>query len=173
MIESISSSSEIGEINPVFFRNSVIFRLRKLVEINLERNKEYLMAFEETTDSKLKTVFESYLRQSLDFMNSLGAWIKSYGGEYQSVAPEQIVVSKVRKKGRPWINLKAIFSSHDRDDILNSCEYTESIAISIYEKVLAFHLLPKETLLEITLQKQQIEKAVLKMISLSAEKVHQ
>lgn len=162
MIKVASNRSEVFEGNSVLFQENVVAGLRQLVEINKERIDEYLMALQETSDRALKPVFKRYLRQSIKFMNTLGIWINSYGGSYAHTSPE------IRKKQKTWFGLRSILPASNREDIISACEYREAMAVDNYKQILALDQLPSDAFNEITRQKEQIERAFVELIALSA-----
>ncbi len=161
MIETIGDKNEVSEGNYSIFCRRVVTGLNRLAEVNQERNKEYLLALEETKDMTLKPVFQRYSMQSMEFINILSEYIKEHRGEYMHITP------KKQNKQKSWQGFKFIFSVPNPEDILSSCENCEAIAISTYKKILALHHFPHETYVEISRQKDQIEKAFSQMISLA------
>ena len=161
MMEVIGHKNQVAEGNSSIFCKRVVAGLNRLAEVNQERNKEYLLALEETKDLNLKPVFQLYHVQSMEFINILSDRIKEHRGEYTHFLP------KPQNKQKSWKGFRFIFSVPSPEDILSSCENCEAIAISTYKKVLALHHFPHETYVEISRQKDQIEKAFSQMISLS------
>ena len=160
-MEVIGQKNEVTEGNSSLFCKRVVAGLNRLAEVNQERNKEYLLAFEETKDIILRPVFQRYSMQSMEFINILSDCIKEHRGEYMHVLP------KAQNIQKSWKGFKFIFSVPSPEDILSSCENCEAIAISTYKKILSLHHFPHETYVEISRQKDQIEKAFNQMISLS------
>ena len=112
--------------------NNLIRVLNDLIEINNDRMEGYQRAAIELkkADIDLRAIFRSMANDS-----------KYYAAELKQVVDELGAVSSTdttnkRKVYRAWMNVKSGFSSHDRQEILESCEYGEAEAQEAYQNVL-------------------------------------
>ncbi|MBK7387778.1 MAG: PA2169 family four-helix-bundle protein [Bacteroidia bacterium] len=103
--------------------------INSLIEINNDRIQGYKTAEEETEHADLKSIFGSNLRQSQQFNSELGQRVRLLGGE----PTEGTTLSG--KAYRAWMDVKAALSGKDRKAILNSCEFGEDAALSVYRTV--------------------------------------
>ena len=104
--------------------------LNSLVEINNDRLLGYQVAFNDTDEADLKTLFAQFSLTSQNCKKELIAEIIKMGGK---------PTEEVHTSGdlhRAWMDLKATLSGNDRVTILNSCEFGENVAIDTYDKAL-------------------------------------
>ena len=140
---------------------SIVAELNQLIEINKYRTEEYKLAISATRDPALKSVFERYCKQSVQFTKTLSTWLMSYGQKLSDAVHRPTGYDKVVAK------LKSFLPRPGREEILQACEYREAVAMGIYKKILSLHRLPYEAFLEVRRQKEHIEKAFREMITLS------
>ncbi|MFV8345797.1 PA2169 family four-helix-bundle protein [Flavobacterium sp. ZB4P13] len=124
--------------------------LNNLIEINNDRIQVYETATKVIEESNLKDLFSEFQKTSENFKSELAEEVQKMGG---------IPVDVIKKNSflmRFWINFKASLIDKDREDILNTLEYNEYIAIKNYKDTLAdnFDHLTAELL--IMLKSQQI-----------------
>ena len=114
--------------------NSVINReiLNDLIEINNDRVKGYEKAIEELNveDSDLKTLFVEMVRQSHRHKAALVQEVQVLGGEAETGTTTS------GKIYRAWMDVKAVFTGHDRETVLNNCEFGEDAAQKAYKMAL-------------------------------------
>jgi uncharacterized protein (TIGR02284 family) len=151
--------SETIEISPLN-RLRLVTGLTRLVEINEERLQEYRMALDEMKEFPLQTVLQRYVNQCHEFINSLSEMIKAHGGDYTRP------VLKSRRKSL-WHGLMHFLLVPDKEEILRSCEYRESIAVKNYKHIMKIHQWPYDILLMLRMQKEQIEDAFNEITSFS------
>ena len=127
-----------------------IMVLNDLIEINNDRIQVYETATIVTAERDLKDLFSEFKKTSTIFKSELAEEVQKMGG---------IPVDLIKKNNffvRLWINFKASLTDKDREDILNTLEYKEFVAIKNYKDTLAdnFDHLTAELL--IMLKSQQI-----------------
>jgi len=105
--------------------------LKDLIIINNDRYEGYKTAAQETKETDLKELFNSYSRQSSVFGQELREFIPA--GEDE---PKPDETKNTGKLFRAWMDLKAAVTSHDRHAILASCEFGEDATKRHYEDAL-------------------------------------
>jgi len=107
--------------------------LNDLIEINNDRVAGYQKAVEDTKDLDidLQAVFNSMANDSRKYAAELTQEVNKLGGEAK---PEHSIGGTIH---RAWIDVKATFSGHDRQAILNSCEFGEDAAQHAYNEALS------------------------------------
>ena len=112
--------------------------LNDLVAINNDRIAGYEKAIDEVeaSDSDLKSLFTSMIDESRKIKLALVNEVQSLGGEYDrgTTASGKIY--------RAWMDVKAVFTGHDRHTILANCEGGEDAAQSAYKEALSDNNLP-------------------------------
>ena len=112
--------------------------LNDLVAINNDRIAGYEKAIDEVeaSDSDLKSLFTSMIDESRKIKLALANEVQSLGGEYDrgTTASGKIY--------RAWMDVKAVFTGHDRHTILANCEGGEDAAQSAYKEALSDNNLP-------------------------------
>ncbi len=106
--------------------------LNDLVLINNDRITGYERARQELKgeDADLKLLFLKFIDQSRGHRNQLGAEIQALGGSIDSGT------SISGKIYRTWMDVKAVFSGHDRHTVLSNCEFGEDAAQKAYKEAL-------------------------------------
>ena len=106
--------------------------LNDLVAINNDRINGYEKAIEEAeaSDSDLKSLFTSMIDESRKIRLSLANEVQSLGGEYDRGTTAS------GKLYRAWMDVKAVFSGHDRHTVLANCERGEDAAQNAYKDAL-------------------------------------
>jgi len=106
--------------------------LNDLIQINNDRITGYEKAMEELAiqDSDLKSIFSQMIRQSNQIKGALVQEIQLLG-----VDPETGTTTS-GKIYRAWMDVKAIFTGHDRETVLNNCESGEDAAQKAYKMAL-------------------------------------
>lgn len=106
--------------------------LNDLIEINNDRVAGYQKALEELhpEDSDLKSLFVEMVRQSHRHKADLVREVQVLGGDPDSGTTAS------GKIYRAWMDVKAIFTGHDRETILNNCELGEDAAQKAYRSAL-------------------------------------
>ena len=117
-METTTSSSEV---------------LNDLIEINNDRSAGFQRALKDLGDGDLdlKTLFEEYSSQSRQFAQELTA-LAAQGG-----ADTDTGTSATGTIHRAWIEVKALFSGHDRKAVLQECERGEDAIKKAYREALA------------------------------------
>ena len=118
--------------------------LNDLVLINNDRIAGYEKAIEELKRNDesgqegldLTVLFEKMIDESRGFRNALGTEVQVLGGE---MAEGTMTSGKLY---RAWMDVKAVFTGHDRHTILANCEGGEDAAQKAYKSALAEEHLP-------------------------------
>lgn len=106
--------------------------LNDLIQINNDRVEGYQKAIEElhVEDADLKALFVEMVRQSHRHKAALVQEVQVLGTE-----PESGTTTS-GKIYRAWMDVKAIFTGHDRETVLNNCEFGEDAAQKAYKMAL-------------------------------------
>jgi uncharacterized protein (TIGR02284 family) len=120
--------------------------LNDLVTINNDRIVGYERALEETKpeDTDLKTLFTSMIDESRKIRIDLAGEVQALGGEFEAGTTAS------GKLYRAWMDVKAVFTGHDRHAVLANCERGEDAAQSAYKDALSDNNVPNyiRTMLE-------------------------
>lgn len=118
----------------------VIEILNDLIQINNDRIIGYEHAIKELKDedSDLKTLFASMIDESRQARMALGAEVQALGGEMETGTS----TTNSGKIYKAWMDIKAVFTGHNRKTILNNCEFGEDAAQKAYSAALASEDLP-------------------------------
>jgi uncharacterized protein (TIGR02284 family) len=106
--------------------------LNDLIQINNDRVAGYEKAIEElkAEDSDLKALFVKMIGESHKYKMALATEVQALGEDAESGTTNS------GKIYRAWMDVKAIFSGHDRKTILNNCEFGEDAAQKAYKMAL-------------------------------------
>ena len=112
-------------------RNTEI--ITDLIKINNDRIAGYTKAAKEIseTDNELKLLFEDMAAQSQQFAQELRKWIDPI--DYEPLNSTTIS----GRIYRVWMDVKATFSGHTRQAVLENCEFGEDAAQKAYRAALA------------------------------------
>jgi uncharacterized protein (TIGR02284 family) len=120
--------------------------LNDLVTINNDRIVGYERALEETKvdDTDLKKLFTSMIDESRKIRIDLAGEVQALGGEFEAGTTAS------GKLYRAWMDVKAVFTGHDRYTVLANCERGEDAAQSAYKNALNENTVPRyiRTMLE-------------------------
>jgi len=107
--------------------------LNDLIEINNDRAKGYEKATEEIRDLDvdLQAIFQSMANDSRKYAAELIDEVNKLGGDFST---DTTASGKIY---RMWMDVKATFTGHDRQSVLESCEYGEDAAQKAYTDALA------------------------------------
>jgi uncharacterized protein (TIGR02284 family) len=127
--------------------------LNDLVAINNDRITGYERALDETRekDGDLKTLFTSMIDESRKIRLDLATEVQSLGGEYDRGTTAS------GKLYRAWMDVKAVFTGHDRHTVLANCERGEDAAQRAYKEALQENNLPAYMRTLIETQKQTLK----------------
>ncbi len=108
--------------------------LNDLIEINNDRIAGYEKAADETKglDVDLKAIFYKMADESRKYKSELTLEVNRLGGD-----PVTDATTNSGKIYRVWMDLKATFSGHDRQAVLESCEFGEDAAQKAYKAALS------------------------------------
>lgn len=126
--------------------------LNDLVEINNDRIVGYEKAIEELhpEDSDLKSLFAQMIVESQKLKMELATEVQRYGSDIETGTTNS------GKIYRAWMDVKAIFTGHDRKTVLNNCEFGEDAAQKAYKTALDMDNLSEDVRALITQQKAKL-----------------
>lgn len=129
--------------------------LNDLIEINNDRITGYEHAMKDLKDSDadLKTLFASLIDQSRKAKMALGKEVQTLGVEMETGTTNS---GKIHKA---WMDLKAVFTGHDRHALLSNCEFGEDAAQKVYKIALDNDDLPSYLREMVTAQKIDLKGA--------------
>ena len=106
--------------------------LNDLIQINNDRVAGYEKAIAELEpeDSDLKSLFVKMVGESHKYKMALATEVQAMGKE----ADQGTTTSG--KIYRAWMDVKAAFTGHDRQTVLNNCEFGEDAAQKAYKMAL-------------------------------------
>ncbi len=112
--------------------------LNDLVRIHNDRIAGYERAMKELKeeDEDLKPFFTSLIDQSRRVKNELGNEVQVLGGNIESGTTNS------GKIYRAWMDVKTVFTGHDRHAVLSNCEAGEDAAQKAYTEALGSAELP-------------------------------
>lgn len=133
----------------------VIEVLNDLIQINNDRITGYERALKELKNDSadLKTLFEGYIDQSRNARNELGTEVQVLHGTMDDGTTNS------GKIYRAWMDVKAVFTGHDRHAVLENCEAGEDAAQKAYKSALQTENLPAYIVELITKQKSELRGA--------------
>ena len=130
-------------------------QLKELIIINNDRYEGYKTAGEETKDSDLKTLFDTYSNQSKKFSDELQHMLPD-----NNFAPSPNETRTTGKLYRTFMDIKAAMAGKNRKAILSSCEYGEDTIKKTYDDVLEnIGEISKETAEVIRKQRAELQKS--------------
>ena len=126
--------------------------LNDLIEINNDRIAGYQKAIEDlhVEDADLKTLFVEMIRQSHRHKADLVREVQVLGGEAETGSTTS------GKIYRAWMDVKAVFTGHDRETVLNNCEFGEDAAQKAYKTALETEGLSANLRAIISSQKEEL-----------------
>lgn len=119
-------------------KEAIAETLNDLVQINNDRIVGYEKAKQELKDedADLKALFLEMIHESHKIKMALSTELNVLGSETDSGTTSSGKIYRV------WMDVKAMFSGHNRHAILESCEYGEDAAQAAYKTALADEDLP-------------------------------
>lgn len=108
--------------------------LNDLIEINNDRITGYEKAVDETKDIDvdLQAIFHKMADESRKYKTELAQEVTRLGGE-----PTTTGTTNSGKIYRIWMDVKATFTGHNRQAVLENCEFGEDAAQKAYKMALA------------------------------------
>ena len=112
--------------------------LNDLIQINNDRITGYEHAIKElpAVDTDLKVLFEDMIDQSRQIRLALGNEVQVLGAEMDKGTTTSGKIYKA------WMDIKAVFTGHDRHTVLSNCEFGEDAAQKAYKTALESDDLP-------------------------------
>jgi len=106
--------------------------LNDLIQINNDRIEGYTKAIEELKpeDSDLKALFVKMIGESHKYKLALATEVQALGVDAETGTTNS------GKIYRAWMDVKALFTGHDRKTVLNNCEAGEDAAQRAYKMAL-------------------------------------
>ncbi len=107
--------------------------LNDLVQINNDRIEGYQKATEEAKDLDvdLKAIFIKMAEESIKYKTELVNEVGKLGGEAATGTTGSGKIYRV------WMDVKATFTGHNRQAVLENCEFGEDAAQKAYKEALA------------------------------------
>ncbi|WP_316820371.1 PA2169 family four-helix-bundle protein [Pedobacter gandavensis] len=104
--------------------------LNDLIQINNDRVLGYEKALSELSDadSDLRSLFSEMIRQSKQHKAALTQEVQVLGSDAETSG-----TTTSGKIYRAWMDVKAIFTGHDPETVLNNCEFGEDAAQKAYK----------------------------------------
>ncbi|RZK38382.1 MAG: PA2169 family four-helix-bundle protein [Pedobacter sp.] len=126
--------------------------LNDLVQINNDRIAGYERAIEElqSEDADLKSLFVRMIGESHKLKMALATEVQALGEDIDQGTTNS------GKIYRAWMDVKAVFTGHDRKTVLNNCEFGEDAAQKAYKMALDEEDLSADLRSLITEQKAQL-----------------
>lgn len=111
---------------------NVVGVLNDLIRINHDRIVGYEKAIDELKDGDLdlKTLFNRYINESRQYAQELTTEVSRLGGDPADGTTNSGKIYRV------WMDLKAAVTGHDRETVLNNCEFGEDAAQKAYDMAL-------------------------------------
>jgi uncharacterized protein (TIGR02284 family) len=127
--------------------------LNDLIKINNDRIAGYERALKELKedDDDLRDLFTAFIDQSRNLRNTLGTEVGALGGDMDSSTTTS------GKIYRAWMDVKALFTGHDRQTVLDNCEFGEDAAQKAYQTALKTDDMPAYIFALINRQKDDLK----------------
>ncbi len=127
--------------------------LNDLIQINNDRITGYERALKELKDddTDLKDLFTGYIDQSRNLRNALGTEVQTLGVKMDDGTTSS------GKIYRAWMDVKALFTGHDRQTVLDNCEYGEDAAQKAYKSASNTEGLPAYLFALLNRQKNELK----------------
>ncbi|MEH3113606.1 PA2169 family four-helix-bundle protein [Pedobacter terrae] len=106
--------------------------LNDLIQINNDRIEGYEKARQELKDedADLRTLFLNMISESQKYKMALATEVSALGEDIETGTTNS------GKIYRAWMDVKALFTGHDRKTVLNNCEFGEDAAQNAYKMAL-------------------------------------
>ena len=145
----------------------IVDELNDLVKINNNRIQGYMKAAEDSEDAHLDHLFNEMIVQSQNFRSQLADHIVRMDGSAVTDADSTDITSKIH---RAWIDIKAAITGKDRDTVLSSVTFGESVAVDAYEEAIEKDSLPAHVKEDLSRQLLELRAALSKMEGLKSDK---
>ena len=141
----------------------VIEKLNHLIAIAEDGKKGYKNASEDVDDPKMKVLFTRFSDERASYVKQLQVQEITLGG---SVAEGGGPIGALH---RVWMDMKSVFTSGDKDAIINACITGEEAAVTAYEDALKNEFITRKIRDVINEQLSGIQNALQTIRSQSAE----
>jgi len=113
-------------------KTATIEVLNDLIQINNDRIEGYEKARKELKDhdDDLKSLFLNMIKESQQYRMALATEVAAFGADIETGTTTS------GKIYRGWMDVKAMFTGHDRQTVLNNCEFGEDAAQNAYKMAL-------------------------------------
>lgn len=145
----------------------IVEELNDLVKINNNRIQGYMKAAEDSEDTHLDHLFNEMILQSQNFRSQLAEHIVRMDGSAVTETDSTDITSKIH---RAWIDIKSAITGKDRDTVLSSVTFGESVAVDAYEEAIENDNLPANVKEDLTRQLSELRTALNKMEGLKSNK---
>ena len=142
--------------------------LNDLIEINNDRIAGYEKALKdlEGDNEDLRILFENMIDESRQMRLALGKEVQVLGGTMETGTTGS------GKIYRAWMDVKALFTGHDRQSVLNNCHTGEDAAQKAYTTALEAEHLPAYLRQMLSEQQQELKSSHDEIKALSQQEVH-
>ncbi|PWS32444.1 PA2169 family four-helix-bundle protein [Pedobacter paludis] len=129
--------------------------LNDLIQINNDRIEGYERARKELKDgdADLKSLFLNMIEESQKYKMALATEVAASGEDIETGTTTS------GKIYRGWMDVKALFTGHDRQTVLNNCEFGEDAAQNAYKMALEEEDLPSNVRDLISDQKSSLRRS--------------
>lgn len=141
--------------------------LNDLILINNDRIEGYQKAKNELRDedADLKSLFTNMIAESHNYKMALASEVASSGEDIEEGTTNS------GKIYRAWMDVKAVFTGHDRKAVLSNCEFGDDAAQKAYEAALKDEDLPSHIRSLLTQQKDALKVSHNKIKALRDEEI--
>lgn len=141
--------------------------LNDLILINNDRIAGYEKAKNELRDedADLKSLFTNMIAESHNYKMALASEVAASGEDIEEGTTNS------GKIYRAWMDVKAVFTGHDRKAVLSNCEFGDDAAQKAYEAALKDEDLPSHIRSLLTQQKDALKVSHDKIKALRDEEV--
>lgn len=141
--------------------------LNDLILINNDRIAGYEKAKNELRDedADLKSLFTKMIAESYNYKMALASEVAASGEDIEEGTTNS------GKIYRAWMDVKAVFTGHDRKAVLSNCEFGDDAAQKAYEAALKDEDLPSHIRSLLTQQKDALKVSHNKIKALRDEEI--
>ena len=108
----------------------IIDTLNHLIAIAEDGREGYKNAADDVKDTTMKHIFKKYVTQRTQFITQLQNQVQNLGGSPEHNGGPLGVLH------RTWMDMKAVFTSGDKNAIIKACITGELTAVKIYQEAI-------------------------------------